>query len=232
MPLPLRLALVGDYRPEAVAHQAIPLALARAADFLAIDIDPQWVPTPELGDLSAIRQSDAVWLVPGSPYKNDEGVYSMLRSVRESGKPFLGSCGGFQYAVIDYARNVLGWHDANHAETHDEGRMVIAPLSCSLVEQRGEVTFAPDSRIARAYGGLSSDEGYHCNFGVNPAFSAALEGRNLRITAWDLDGDVRGIELTDHPFYVATLFQSERAALQNKDFPLVIAWMQAALKQR
>ncbi len=130
MPLPLRLALVGDYRSEAVAHQAIPLALARAADSLAIDIDPQWVPTPELGDLSAIRQSDAVWLVPGSPYKNDEGVYSMLRSMRESGKPFLGSCGGFQYAVIDYARNVLGWHDANHAETHDEGRMVIAPLSC------------------------------------------------------------------------------------------------------
>lgn len=232
MPLPLRLALVGDYRPEAVAHQAIPMALSRAAAHLAIDIEPEWIPTPELGDLTAIRQSHAVWLVPGSPYKNDEGVFSMLRWVREGEKPFLGSCGGFQYAVIDYARHVLGWHDANHAETSDEGRMVIAPLSCSLVEQRGEVTFEPGSRIATAYDSLSSDEGYHCNFGVNPDFSAALEGNNLRITAWDLNGDVRGIELTDHPFYVATLFQSERAALQDKDSPLVIAWMQAALDQR
>ncbi len=49
--------------------------------------------------------------------------------------------------------------------------MVISPLSCSLVEQRGEVRFAPGSRIAEAYGTQLSDEGYHCNFGVNPAFS-------------------------------------------------------------
>lgn len=79
---------------------------------------------------------------------------------------------------------------------------------------------------------LESDEGYHCNFGVNPAFSAALGDNTLRITAWDEAGDVRGVELPDHPFFVATLFQSERAALQEKDSPLVIAWMQAALAQR
>jgi len=232
MSLSLRLALVGDYRPDAVSHQSIPLALARAAAHLAIPIEPDWIPTPDLDDLSAVKQHDAVWLVPGSPYKNDDGVFSMLRWVRENGKPFLGSCGGFQYAVIDYARHVLGWEDASHAETSETGRMVIAPLSCSLVEQRGEVTFAPGSRMASAYGALTSDEGYHCNFGVNPAFSAALQGKNMRITSWDLNGDVRGIELTDHPFYVATLFQSERAALQDKDSPLVMAWMRAALAQR
>ncbi|WP_315314819.1 CTP synthase [Pantoea vagans] len=231
MSSPLRLSLAGDYRADAVAHQAIPLAIERAARWLNITVEAEWIASEKLAE-SDLRRSDAVWVVPGSPYHNDDAVFDTIRWARESGKPFLGSCGGFQYAVIEYARNVLGWHDASHAETDSGGRMVIAPLSCSLVEQRGLVRFETDSRIARAYGTLESDEGYHCNFGVNPDFSAALGDNTLRITAWDDAGDVRGVELPDHPFFVATLFQSERAALQEKESPLVIAWMQAALAQR
>lgn len=222
MSSPLRLSLAGDYRANAVAHQAIPLALERAARWLNITVEAEWIASEKLAE-SDLRRSDAVWVVPGSPYHNDEAVFDTIRWARESGTPFLGSCGGFQYAVIEYARNVLGWHDASHAETDAGGRMVIAPLSCSLVEQRGAVRFEPGSRIAAAYGTLESDEGYHCNFGVNPEFSAALGDNTLRITAWDDAGDVRGVELPDHPFFVATLFQSERAALQEKDSPLVIA---------
>lgn len=231
MPSPLRLSLAGDYRADAVAHQAIPLAIERAARWLNITVEAEWIASEKLAE-SDLRRSEAVWVVPGSPYHNDEAVFDTIRWARESGKPFLGSCGGFQYAVIEYARNVLGWHDASHAETDTGGRMVIAPLSCSLVEQRGAVRFEPGSRIAAAYGTLDSDEGYHCNFGVNPEFSAALGDNTLRITAWDEAGDVRGVELLDHPFFVATLFQSERAALQEKESPLVVAWMQAALAQR
>ena len=231
MSSPLHLSLVGDYRADAVAHQAIPLAIERASRRLNLIVETNWIATDHL-EQTDLTRSDAVWVVPGSPYRNDNGVFETLRWARESGKPFLGSCGGFQYAVIEYARNVLGWHDARHAETDTGGRMVIAPLSCSLVEQRGKVRFEAGSRIALAYVTLESDEGYHCNFGVNPEFSDALGDNTLRITAWDDAGDVRGVELPDHPFYVATLFQSERAALQEKDSPLVIAWMQAALAQR
>lgn len=232
MSSPLRVSLVGDYRADAVAHQAIPLAIERAAAHLNITVDAEWIATEQLGDLSRLQQREAIWVVPGSPYQNDAGVFATIRLARQQGKPFLGSCGGFQYAVIEYARNVLDWQDAAHAETDRIGRMVIAPLSCSLVEQRGAVRFEAGSRIAQAYGSLSSDEGYRCNFGVNPEFTAALAGKALDITAWDTDGDVRGVELQDHPFFVATLFQSERAALQQQDSPLVIAWMQAALAQR
>ncbi|PEI02723.1 hypothetical protein CRM79_05535 [Pantoea agglomerans] len=231
MSSPLQLSLAGDYRADAVAHQAIPLAIERAARWLNITVEAQWIASEKLAE-SDLRRSDAVWVVPGSPYHNDEAIFDTIRWARESGKPFLGSCGGFQYAVIEYARNVLGWHDASHAETDAGGRRVIAPLSCSLVEQRGAVRFEPGSRIAAAYGTLDSDEGYHCNFGVNPEFSAALGDNTLRITAWDDAGDIRGVELPDHPFFVATLFQSERAALQEKESPLVVAWMQAALAQR
>ncbi|WP_345826801.1 CTP synthase [Pantoea sp. BRR-3P] len=223
----IRVALIGDYRANAVAHQAIPPAIQLAAQALSLNVNANWIATPEL-EQHNLADYHAIWLVPGSPYLNDEGVFAALRWGRESGKPFLGSCGGFQYAIVEYARNVLGWADASHAETDPAGRWVIAPLACSLVEQRGTVSFQPDSRIARAYGALQSDEGYHCNFGVNAEFSDALATQNLRVTSWDLEGDVRGIELTDHPFFVATLFQSERAALQNRLSPLVVAWLQAA----
>lgn len=68
--------------------------------------------------------------------------------------PFLGTCGGFQHAIIEYARNVMGWQDAAHAETDTEGRMVIAPLSCSLVEKSDTIELRAHTLIARAYGAI------------------------------------------------------------------------------
>lgn len=107
---------------------------------------------------------------PRSPYENDTGAFMAITYARENQIPFLGSCGGFQYALIEYARNVMGWEDAAHAETDTAGRMVIAPLSCSLVEKQGDIVIAEGSVIAAAYGALKTCEGYHCNFGVNPDF--------------------------------------------------------------
>lgn len=228
MKSPLRLALVGDYRSSAVAHQAIPAAVDLAAASLNLSAIAEWVPTETITSPAQFQHFDAIWVVPGSPYQNDEGAYLAITCARENNVPFLGSCGGFQYAVIEYARNVMGWHDAAHAETDTEGRVVISPLSCSLVEKTGDVVLKPGSLIARAYGKLETNEGYHCNFGVNPDFVQALADFPLRITAWDSEGDVRGIELPDHKFFIATLFQSERAALRNALSPLVVSLLQAA----
>lgn len=228
---PARIALVGDYRAEAVAHQAIPPAIKLAAASLDIPVTAEWIPTETVTSPAVFENFDAIWVVPGSPYKNDPGAYMAITYARENNVPFLGSCGGFQYAVIEYARNVMGWHDAIHAETDIEGRVVIAPLSCSLVEKTGDIVIAPDSVIAKAYGSLQAHEGYHCNFGVNPEFVAELEGFPLKIAAWDSEGDVRGIELPDHKYFVATLFQSERAALRNELSPLVVGLMRAACSE-
>ena len=70
-------------------------------------------------------------------------------------------------------------------------------------------------------------EGYHCRYGLNPQFRAALVAGPLRATAHDDSGDVRAIELDGHPFFVATLFQSERAALKGKAVPLAEAFVMA-----
>ena len=164
----------------------------------------------------------ALWCVPASPYRSMEGALTAIQVARERHVPFLGTCGGFQHAVIEYARNVLGWTDAEHAETSPQAqRQVIVPLLCSLVEVTDAVNL---SRFATGAGlwRHSIVEGYHCNYGLSPDFRHALADGPLRIIAVDDADDVRGIELDDHPFFVATLFQHERGALQGRLPPLCV----------
>ena len=171
----LRIALVGDYNPNVIAHQAIPLAIDDAAAVLELTADYDWLATTELTSPEDLVGYDAIWLVPASPYKNPEAAFIAARYARENSIPFLGTCGGFQHALIEYARNVLGWSDAAHAETDTEGSMVIAPLTCSLVEKTDAIELRSNTLIAKAYGKPEIEEGYHCNYGVSPAFAQALE---------------------------------------------------------
>ncbi|MCT4717333.1 CTP synthase [Enterobacteriaceae bacterium H18W14] len=224
----LRIALVGDFNPAVIAHQAIPRALDNAAAVVGVTADYDWLPTPEVVSPEDLVGYDAIWCVPASPYQNDDGAFLAIRYARENGVPFLGTCGGFQYSVVEYARNVMGWNDAGHAETDSEGRLVIAPLSCSLVEKSDTIKLAEDSKIARAYGATNIEEGYHCNYGIADLFTAELERQPLKATGWDNQGETRAVELTDHPFFVGTLFQHERNALKGRPAPLVEALLRAA----
>ncbi|WP_172731373.1 CTP synthase C-terminal region-related (seleno)protein [Pluralibacter gergoviae] len=225
---PLRIALVGDVNPDVIAHKAIPLAIDDAAAVLALTVEYEWLATRDIQSADALSGFNAVWVVPASPYQNADGAFIAIRHARENGLPFLGTCGGFQHAIIEYARNVLGWEDAAHAETDSEGRMVIAPLACSLVEKSDVIELRPNTLIAKAYGRESIEEGYHCNYGIAPEFAAGLEAGPLRVSGWDEEGEIRAVELTTHPFFVATLFQHERNALAGRPAPLVHAFLRAA----
>ncbi|HDS1150437.1 TPA: CTP synthase [Pluralibacter gergoviae] len=225
---PLRIALVGDVNPDVIAHKAIPLAIDDAAAVLALTVEYEWLATRNIQSADALSGFDAVWVVPASPYQNADGAFIAIRHARENGLPFLGTCGGFQHAIIEYARNMLGWEDAAHAETDSEGRMVIAPLACSLVEKSDVIELRPNTLIAKAYGRESIEEGYHCNYGIAPEFAAGLEAGPLRVSGWDEEGEIRAVELTTHPFFVATLFQHERNALAGRPAPLVHAFLRAA----
>ena len=227
-PTALHLALIGDYDPQVTAHQAIPLALQQAADVLGLHVQVQWLAPDTLPSPSALSDFDGFWCVPGSPYRDIDGALRAIRFAREQRRPFLGTCGGFQHAVLEYARHVLGWADAQHGELMpDAERAVITPLNCSLVEVSDTVRLAPYTRIAQAYGSLDIHEGYRCRYGINPAFADALLDANLIPTGHDSAGDLRAVELLDHPFFVATLFQPERAALKGITSPLAIALLKA-----
>jgi len=224
------IGLVGDQDDTVIAHRAIPVALRLAAEAGGHAVEFEWVPTDQIRDPGELERFDGLWCVPASPYRSMHGALLAIRTARCRGLAFLGTCGGFQHAVLEYARNVLGWADAEHAETAPGAdRAVIAPLQCALVERSECVSFEPGSRIADSYGCGEATEGYHCSYGLNPAFEAQLVSGSLHATARDAAGSVRAVELDGHPFFIATLFQPERAALQGKLPPLVRAFVRASM---
>jgi CTP synthase (UTP-ammonia lyase) len=222
------IALIGDYDASVPAHQAIPPALELAGQRLGRTTRFEWIPTDEIEGTARLEKFDGVWCVPATPYRSMEGALTAIRFARETRLPFLGTCGGFQHAVIEYARNVLGWADAEHGETAPNAqRAVITPLECSLVEVTDAVTLRPGTRIARAYLHSEIVEGYRCRYGLNPEFLAQITSRDLHVTAEDRKGEVRALELEGHPFFVLTLFQPERAALRGECPPLAAAFVDA-----
>jgi CTP synthase (UTP-ammonia lyase) len=228
----MRIGLIGDYDAAVPAHQAIPIALNLAASASAANaVDFEWVPTEDIASVDRVSRFDAIWCVPASPYRNMDGALIAIRYARERRRPFLGTCGGFQHAVIEYARNVLGWADAEHAETTpDAQRPIVSLLECSLVEVTDTIRLVPGTRIAQAYGNAEISEGYRCRYGLNPEFQEQLLHGPLRASGYDEKGEVRAVELADHPFFVATLFQPERAALNGALSPLVAAFLASCRK--
>jgi len=223
------IALVGDYSPSVLAHQAIPHALRLACIATRSKVSWQWIPTSDIRDAALeFAPYDAVWLVPASPYANMPGALAAIQWARETDRPFLGTCGGFQHALIEFARNVAGLTAADHAESNKHAdTLVVTPLSCSLVEKGGAIRFAPSSQLRRAYGSDEANEGYRCSYGFNIEHRTRLEQAGLRFSGFDEAGEVRAFELPSHPFFIGTLFQPERSALRGEVHPLISAFIRA-----
>ncbi len=228
-----RIALVGDHNPAVIAHQAIPVALDLVSADLGVQVTGDWVATAAISDPAKdLAAYHGIWCVPASPYENMQGALDAIQFAREQQLPFLGTCAGFQHALIEYARNVLGMREADHAECNPEAlKPLISKLSCSLVEVQSEIVLIPDSILHQSYGTLKITEGYHCNYGPSKECEPLLFDGAFRVAARDAAGEVRGGELYGHPFFVGTLFQPERRALTGQIPPIVREFVRAAMSE-
>jgi CTP synthase (UTP-ammonia lyase) len=209
MPKLPRLALVGDRSPQVQSHQRIPGLLAALTETEQLPVDAYWIPTVEVGDLTGF---DGIWLLPGSPYASEAGALCAVTQARENGLPFLGSCGGFQHALLEFARNVCGLSSAQHGENQpDSSDLIVVPMACSLVGHQGMVQLTADTHAERLLGRGQTFERFFCRYGVNPAYVETLASHGLVFSGHDSEGDVRIAELPSHPFYLAALFQPELA---------------------
>ncbi len=226
-PAPARLALVGDRSPHVRAHQRIPGLLTALQERDGLLTDAYWIPTAEAA-ATELAAFDGIWLLPGSPYQSMPGALAAVRAAREGGIPFLGTCGGFQHALLEFARDVCGATGAGHAEyTPDAGDALIVPLACSLAGHEVEVRVSAGSLAERALGAERTVERYNCSYGLNPGYTDLLRGHGLVFSGTDGDGEVRVAELPGHPFFLATLFQPELAS-EPRPHPVVRAFAAAA----
>ncbi len=137
-------------------RSAIPLVRSRRT--------PWWLATETLAAApDAVAFADVLWCAPGSPYRSLAGALAALRFGRENGIPTLGTCGGCQHIILEFARNVLGFDDAQHAEYDPyASRLFVSELTCSLAGQTMPV---------------------HCNRGRLPASATAPAASRRTITA-------------------------------------------------
>jgi CTP synthase (UTP-ammonia lyase) len=222
----IRVGLIGDFNGQHQAHQAIPKALQAVSE----EVECVWIPTESAAAASALADFDGFWCVPGMPYRSADGVLRAIRHARMTRVPFLGTSAGFQYAVLEFARDVLGLTQADHQKTNANAVMpLISPLGCALAGVQARVRFLEGSHLRRAYGMPESVEEYHCSFGLNGRYRRLIEGKDLYVAAVDDQHHIRAMELDGHPFFVATLFQPELRAGVS---PIVAAFVRVCVKRK
>ncbi|MCT9931011.1 hypothetical protein N5079_12360 [Planotetraspora sp. A-T 1434] len=221
-----RVALVGDRSPSVQAHARIPSLLGALYERDGLTLDAYWIPTTEAEDLEGF---DGIWMVPGSPYRSEAGAVNAARAAREHGIPFLGTCGGFQHTLLEYARNVLGLSVAHAENDPDAADFLLLPLACSLAGHEEAVRLAPGSLAEKVIGAERTLEKYSCSFGLNPDYLSVLEEGGLRFTGRDDAGAVRVLELPGHPFFLAALFQPELAGDGTRPHPIITAFASASV---
>ena len=170
--------------------------------------------------------------MPASPYRSMAGALNGIRYAREKRRPFLGTCGGCQHALIEFARNVLKLAAADHEETNPAAALlIITRLECALREATDKIILKNPSRIRTIYGRDEIVEGFNCSFGMNASHEKLLENGGMKINGRDVRGDIRVVELGAHPFFIGTLFQPERSALKGTVHPLIAAFAREAANQ-
>lgn len=225
----MKILLVGDYDRKVVAHQAIPRAIELSARLLKAKAEQVWIGTREL-DPAVLPDCDALWCVPFSPYEKPEAVIAAIRIARENDIPFLGTCAGYQHAVIEYARNALGLVSAASIEDEPAAKIpVITALGCGLYDESRVINIERESRAGDIYRADRIMEEYHCGFGVNPELVHIFENSELKFSGHDESGEPRLCEIPGHRFFIGTAFQPERSALKSSVHPLITAFLRAAL---
>jgi CTP synthase (UTP-ammonia lyase) len=238
----VRIGILGDFNPAFRSHHATNEALQHAAVKLNQRVESEWIPTPSVREANGqkkLESFDGIWASPGSPYQSFEGMLRGIEFARQRDWPFLATCGGFQYTIIECARNVLGIADADTAENNSGSKNIIVfPVACAVASQaKGapklsgaipEIRLRPGSYLQSFYAQDVVTEEFFCNFEINPDYEWAAMEAGFAVVARGPRGEIRAIESPTHRFFVATLFQPQLSSKPENPHPLVLAFVQAA----
>jgi len=235
----LTVAIVGKYTELADSYLSYTEALTHAGAELRTAINIKWI---EAEDFAPDLIEDAAGLIiPGGfGERGTGGKMRAIRFARERNLPFLGICLGFQLAVIEFARNVLGYRRAGSTEFDPEANPPVIDL---LPEQRrvaekggtmrlgaSPVLIAPGSLAYRLYGREEVHERHRHRYEVNPDYIGELEAAGLRFSGRSPDGRMEIGELPEHPFFIASQFHPEFLSRPTKPHPFFLGFLSACLE--
>ncbi len=238
----VRVALVGKYVELHDAYMSVREALRHAALSLGVEVEIAWVHSADLEKRKSWEVVEAAHgiLVPGGfGSRGIEGKIQAARYARENKVPYLGLCLGMQLMVVEFARNVLGYEDANSTEFD---RNTTHPVIDLMLEQRAitdmggtmrlglyPCVLRPGSKAAECYGVAQVDERHRHRFELNNAYREELEKNGMVMSGVSPDGKLVEIaEIADHPFMLGSQFHPEFLSRPMKPHPLFVGFMKAA----
>jgi GNAT superfamily N-acetyltransferase len=226
----LKIGIMGDFDGR-MSHLATNAAIEHVATQRSFTAEIKWIGTEEIDkDIQSVRRYDALLCAPGTPYKNLNGALKGIQFARQNNIPFLGTCGGCQHAILEFARNALDLADVEHAEVNPNAKnALITPLSCSMVGVSSAITLKEKSKSNKAYGTLNISEKFRCGFGLNHEFLHLFSEKGLVISGTDEKGEPVVFELQNHPFFVGTLFQPQLSSLPEAPHPLIVSFLEQTI---
>lgn len=238
------IGLVGKYVSLPDAYLSVVEALRHAGFFHGATVDIRWINSEEVERANVddfLQDVDGILVPGGFGDRGIEGKIEAIRYAREGRIPFLGLCLGMQLAVVEYSRNVMGWHGANSTEFNPAtpypvidllpeqkeldqmgGTMRLGRYSCKLL---------PGTLAHKAYQQEIIEERHRHRYELNNAFRQALAAKGMIFSGTRPDGYlVEIIELSGHPSFVATQFHPEFKSRPNRPHPLFRNFIEAALQ--
>ncbi|MBN1449145.1 MAG: CTP synthase [Bacteroidetes bacterium] len=241
----IRIGLCGKYAEYHDAYKSIIEAFTHGGAEHNARVHLEWIHSEDIekhGAARYLKGVDGLLVAPGFGERGIEGKIKAVQYVRENNIPFFGICLGLQCAVIEYARNVCGIVDANSTEFVETPSNVID----LMLEQKSIQTMGGTMRLGAfpcvlkrgtraydAYGRKSISERHRHRYEVNNAFVPVLEENGLVFSGTSPDGELMEmIELTDHPWFVASQFHPELKSRVVEPHPLFSHFVRAALQYR
>jgi len=228
------IAIIGNERNSLhPIYTRIPESLQESAKYLNIDIQTNWFGTSSFVDsIDLLKKYDGIFAAP-TPFSSLEGFYNSVKYARESNTPWISACGGTQYAIIEYARNVLGISDAEHVENdpHCTLKFVNYLPDCYRVSNDGdlkkfEITLIENSQSSHIYQSTKIKENFFANYMLDSKYYEKMYSTNLKLTGFYEESNTPClIELEDHSFFIGALFQPQMSSSIEKPHPLITQFL-------
>ncbi len=234
------VALVGKYALED-AYMSIHEALKHAGIQTETEVNVLWVDADETSaeHEERLASADAVVVPGGFGSRGTDGKIEAVRYARENDVPFLGLCLGFQMAVVEHARNVLGLEGAHSAEIDPDTPHPVIDLLPEQYETEDmggtmrlgahETDIEPGTLAADVYGADSCTERHRHRYEVNPEYIDELEADGLTFSG-RADNRMEILERPDHPFFFGTQAHPEFRSRPDRASPPFVSLVEAALE--
>jgi len=247
------IAIVGKYVKHSDAYKSLDEALAHAGLKTLNKVKIKYIDSEVIEDegVTQLKDVDAILVPGGFGERGVEGKVATVRYARENKVPYLGICLGMQSAVIEFARNVVGFEGAHSTEFLPNSPHPVIGLITEWMDEDGQLEtrnensdlggtmrlgaqkcrLQPDSLVHRLYQKDVITERHRHRYEFNNKYLEALEKAGMTFSGKSIDGRlVEFIEIADHPWFLACQFHPEFTSTPRKGHPLFSGFVEAASK--